>query len=110
MKLKIIATAFTLTAATLMGAAAAQAHDVEYRGDSRAAAICQAVVEDNPKELKVQLRKAARENRNVMFTPAVAKHYQCNGEGLEDFARSQGARDTIAYLGGEHSDKTVAQN
>ncbi len=109
MKLKVIATALMVTAVTSVGAMAAQAEEVTYRGDARSSSICRAIVEDNPKDLKVQLRKAARDNRNTRVTPTVAKEFQCNGQSLEDFAANMGSRKVSAHFSGDTT-KAVAQN
>ena len=109
MKLKTIATALMITAATSVGAVAAQAEEVTYRGDVRSTSICRAIVEDNPKALQTELRKAARDNRNTRITPAVARDFQCNGQSLDDFAVNMGSRKVSAHFSGS-SDKAVAQN
>ena len=109
MKLNVFATALTLTAA--VGAmSTVQAQDVEYRGSPQAAAICQAVVEDNPAALKTQLRKADRMNRNNRFVRTTDQHFACNGMSLSQFAAEQGSGKTIAYLEGQPTNTAVAQN
>lgn len=109
MKLKVIATGVALTAATLLGAATANASDVEYRGESTAVAICRAIVEDNPSEVKANLDKAARENPGVLFTMSSKNAFQCNGKSLEDFAEATGSGKALAYLDGSNRE-AVAQN
>ena len=108
MKLKVLMTGLTLTAATLMGTTAAQAHDVEYRGDIRAREICRAIVEDNPREVSAQLSKASRELRGVAFTRATEENFRCNGQSLSAFAEDTGARRALSYLEGASVERAVA--
>jgi len=109
MKINLIASTLTLTAVALV-TSTAQANEVEYRGDPRATAICKAIVEDNPKALKTELRKAARDDRNLRFTATTTKSFQCNGQTLDKFAADTGAGKTMAWLENSSTAKTVAQN
>lgn len=109
MKLKVLVTGVTLTAATLLGAVSAQSQDIEYRGDTRAAAICRAVAEDNPGEVKTQLRKAVRESRGNSVTTPSSASFQCNGKSLETFARDMGASKALTVLSDTHN-QSVAQS
>lgn len=109
MKLKVFAASITVFSLALLGASVSQADDVAYRGETRAASICRAIVEDNPSKMQLHLNKAARENRGTTIGRINRESFQCNGQDLDDFAREVNAGKTVAYLSGESSE-VVAQN
>lgn len=106
--LAALATALA-TAAVSANAGDLQTKDYEYRGDLRASAICQAIVQDNPGALRSQLRKASREQRNIAFQRINKGSFECNGESLEAFAQAVDARRSVAFLNGDTAQE-IAQN
>ena len=95
---------------TLAGSNLASAEKFDYRGESHAAAICQAVVEDNPTELQKQLRKAARHDRLRRVAPTTIETFTCNGVSVAEFVKQYDARETMAYLGDSPVSEAIAQN
>ena len=94
----------------LAGSNLASAEKFDYRGESHAAAICQAVVEDNPAELQVLLKKAARHDRLRQVASPTVESYTCNGLSVAEFAKQYDARKTMAYLGDSPVSEAIAQN
>lgn len=108
---KICAVA-AITGLALATSGLASAEQFDYRGESHAAAICQAVVEDNPTELQKQIRKAARHDRmrQRALTSLTVDSYTCNGVSVADFAKQYDAFKTEAYLSGNPLNEVIAQH
>lgn len=108
MKLKVFATGLTLTAATLLGTAAVQADEYVFAGDVDARAICQAIVEDDPAQVKSKIRRAIRHARSDRMNQVNEDSFLCNGHSLAAFADQTGARKALAYLEGATVSEAVA--
>lgn len=106
---KICAVA-AITGLALATSGLASAEQFEYRGESHAAAICQAVVEDNPTELQKQIRKAARHDRLRQVASPTVESYTCNGVSVAEFAKQYDALKTLAYLGDSPLNEAIAQH
>ncbi len=104
---KIFAVA-AISGLTLAGANLASAEQFDYRGESHAAAICRAVVEDNPAELQKQIKKAARHDRLRQVAAPTVESYTCNGVPVAEFAEQYDARKTMAYLGNTPAGEAIA--
>ena len=110
MNLKNLVMATAVSGMALIGSNAALAEKFDYRGESHAAAICQAVVEDNPADIKAQIRKAARHDRLRQVSAPSVDSYTCNGMALAEFAEQYDARKTLAYLGQDVVTEAIAKN
>ena len=110
MNLKKLVMTSAVSGLAIVGGNVALAETFDYRGETHAAAICRAVVEDNPAGIKTQLRKATRHDRlRHTSTPSVDS-YTCNGLSLADFAAQHDARKTLVYLGEDAVSEAIAKN
>lgn len=67
-----------------------------YQGDRNAQKICRSIVQDKPKQLKVQLLRASKFNAIPYRT--IHNYYACNDLALIDFAYEMQAVHTVSFL------------
>ena len=67
-----------------------------YQGDRNAQKICKSIVQDKPKQLKVQLLRASKFNAIPYRT--IHNYYACNDLALIDFAYEMLAVHTVSFL------------
>lgn len=107
MKLNTLISGITLTAAAVAVSLPSHAGTVRYAGDAQAVAICRAIVEDDAATVKKLVEKSAPRYTSRLVISGQADDFLCNGVTLEAFAAQTGAKDTLAYLGGDGEAKVA---
>ena len=78
--------------------------EVQYRGERSATRVCEAIVEDDARQLNVLLKEVKRRTlmgyRFDTRSYAIAGSVTCNGLGLMVFADEIGADSVSSYLRG----------
>jgi hypothetical protein len=107
MKLKTFVSGLAL--ATTAAVIAVPSHaGVKYDGDSKAAAVCKAVVEDDTAALKKAFRQAGSEFRRSNFVGNIEETFLCNGKPLAAFASQMGAYAVLSELDGASEDQVAS--
>lgn len=101
MKLNTLMSGITLTAAAVAVSLPTYADNIRYAGDTRAVAICRAIVEDDAAAVKKLVEGSAPRYTSRLVINGQADDFFCNGVTLQEFATQAGAEAALDYLGGD---------
>lgn len=99
-----------LSIALLIPGTALAADSIDYRvkGESKAMAVCKAVIADDTVKLDKKLEQAHKQDRikNTYLkqhSAILLDDFSCNGKSLQQFAENIGAQKVLRYLDGYES-------